>query len=214
MDRAAVLDLLADRVAALARPALVAIDGVDGAGKTVMADDLAAVLRRRGVRVVRTSIDGFHRPRAERYARGRTSPEGYFLDSFDLDAFRRCVVEPARAGIGEVRTAAFDHRADAAVVGEQVDVAGAVVLVDGVFLQRDELHDAWDLAVFLRAPFEATYARMSARDGSPSDPDHPDNRRYLEGQRLYLRGCRPEERADVVLDVTDVRAPLVVSGLG
>lgn len=213
MDRAAVLDLLADRVAALARPALVAVDGVDGAGKTVLADDLAEVLVRRGDRVVRTGIDGFHRPRRERYARGRSSPEGYFHDSFDLDAFRRAVVAPVRAGTGDVRTAAFDHRTDAAVAGERVDATGAVVLVDGVFLQRDELRGVWDLAVFLRAPFEATYARMSARDGSPADPEHPANRRYLEGQRLYLRGCRPEERADVVLDVTDVRAPVVVSGL-
>lgn len=213
MDRAAVLDLLADRVAALARPALVAVDGVDGAGKTVLADDLAEVLVRRGDRVVRTGIDGFHRPRRERYARGRSSPEGYFHDSFDLDAFRRAVVAPVRAGTGAVRTAAFDHRADAAVAGERVDATGGVVLVDGVFLQRDELRGVWDLAVFLRAPFEATYARMSARDGSPADPEHPANRRYLEGQRLYLRGCRPEERADVVLDVTDVRAPVVVSGL-
>lgn len=213
MDRAAVLDLLADRVAALSRPALVAVDGVDGAGKTVLADDLAAVLVRRGDRVVRTGIDGFHRPRRERYARGRSSPEGYFHDSFDLDAFRRCVVEPVRAGVGQVRTAAFDHRADVAVAGERVGVTGTLVLVDGVFLQRDELRGVWDLAVFLRAPFAATYARMSARDGSPPDPEHPDNRRYLEGQRLYLRGCRPEERADVVLDVTEVRAPVVVSGL-
>ena len=206
------LDLLAERLGDLPRPALVAVDGVDGAGKTVLADDLAAVLVRRGDRVVRTGIDGFHRPRAQRYARGRTSPEGYFLDSFDLDAFRRCVVEPARSG-GRVRTAAFDHRADAPVQGDRVDVTGAVVLVDGVFLQRDELRDAWDLVVFLRAGFDATYARMSLRDGSPADPADPANRRYLEGQRLYQGRCRPEERADVVLDVTDVSAPVVVRGL-
>lgn len=207
------LDLLADRVAALPRPALVAVDGVDGVGKTVLADDLDAVLVARGTPVVRVSIDGFHRPRRERYARGRTSPEGFFLDSYDLEAFRRCVVEPVRAGNGQVRTAYFDHRSDQRVAGARVDAAGAVVLVDGIFLQRDELADAWDLTVFLRAPFEATYARMSARDGSPADPDHPANRRYLEGQRLYLRTCRPEERADVVLDVTDVGAPVVVCGL-
>ncbi len=207
------LDLLADRVGALTRPALVAVDGIDGAGKTVLADDLAAVLSGRGDRAVRVGIDGFHRPRRERYARGRTSPEGYFLDSFDLDAFRRCVVEPVRAGSGQVRTVAFDHRTDVPETGERVDVAGAVVVVDGVFLQRDELCEAWDLAVFLRAPFEAAYARMGARDGTPLDAEHPANRRYLEGQQLYLRTCRPEERADVVLDVTDVAAPVVVWGL-
>lgn len=214
MDRDTVLGLVADRVLALPLPALVAVDGVDGAGKTVLADDLAVLLGARGARVVRVGIDGFHRARRERYARGRSSPEGYFHDSFDLDAFRRCVLEPVGRGVGEVRTAVFDHRSDRPAPGERHDVAGAVVLVDGVFLQREELVDAWGLAVFLRAGFDAAYARMGARDGSPADPADPANRRYLEGQRLYLRTCRPEERADVVLDVTDVRAPVVVSGLG
>lgn len=207
-----VVDVLAARVSALPRPALVAVDGVDGAGKTHFADRLATVLRAAGTRVVRVSIDGFHRPRAERYRRGRLSPEGYFHDSFDLAAFRSCVLEPARTG-GLVRTAVFDHVADARVAGPAVPSAGAVVVVDGVFLQRDELAGAWDLAVFLRAPFHATFARMAVRDGCPADPDHPANRRYREGQELYLRTCAPEARADVVLDVTDVGAPVVVSGL-
>jgi uridine kinase len=93
MTRARVLADVADRVATLARPALVAIDGVDGVGKTVLADDLATMLRGRGIRTLRVSIDGLHRPRVERYRRGRSSPEGYLEDSQDLDAFRACVVE-------------------------------------------------------------------------------------------------------------------------
>lgn len=207
-----VLDALAARVTALPRPALVAVDGVDAAGKTRFADGLAEILRATGARVVRVSLDGFHQPRAARYRRGRTSPLGYYLDSFDLAAFRTHVLEPARAG-GVVRTAVFDHAIDAAVPGERAPAAGAVVLVDGVFLHRDELAGVWDLSVFLDAPFAATFARMAARDGGDPDPDHPGNRRYREGQELYLRWCRPRERAHVVLDVTDVRAPVVVSGL-
>lgn len=207
-----VLDMLAARVAAMPRPALVAVDGVDGAGKTSFADALADLLQSSGIRVVRVSLDGFHRPRALRYRRGRASALGYFLDSFDLDAFRAEVLEPARRG-DLVRTAAFDHVSDIPVAGERLSAAGAVVLVDGVFLQRDELAGAWHLAVFLKAPFEATFARLAARDGSHPDPEHLANRRYREGQEMYLRSCRPEARADVVLDVTDVRAPEVVSGL-
>lgn len=207
-----VVDVLAARVSALARPALVAVDGVDGAGKTSFADELAEVLRTAGTRVVRVSVDAFHRPRAERYRRGRSSPEGYFNDAFDLAALRAHVLEPGRAG-GLVRTAVFDHTVDAPVAGETVSAAGAVVLVDGVFLLRDELADVWDLAVFLHAPFEAAYRRLAARDGMPPDPDHPANRRYREGQELYLRTCTPAARAHVVLDTTDVLAPEVVSGL-
>jgi uridine kinase len=214
MTRARVLADLADRVATLARPALVAIDGVDGVGKTVLADDLAAVLAARGIRTVRVPIDGFHRPRAERYRRGRTSPRGYLEDSYDVDAFRACVVEPVRrGGSGAVRPAVFDHRTDRPVDVAPVDVGDAVVLVDGIFLHRDGLAELWDLSLFLRAGFTATFARMAERDGTPPDPEDPANRRYLEGQRLYLRTFEPERRADVVVDLEDLGAPVVVSGL-
>jgi uridine kinase len=73
--RAAVVRELADRIEAVQRPhpVRVAIDGVDAAGKTTFADELAAVLRRRG-RDVR---------------RGELSPEGYYYDSFDYPALRQ-----------------------------------------------------------------------------------------------------------------------------
>ena len=84
---------LTDLLAALAdraehvRPdavALVAIDGVDAAGKTTLARELSSAIRDRGRPVVEVSIDAFHHPAAIRYHRGRDSGEGYYRDSFDL----------------------------------------------------------------------------------------------------------------------------------
>jgi uridine kinase len=91
----------------------VAVDGRDGAGKSVFGDELAAVLARHGRPVVRASIDGFHNPRAVRYRRGRRSPEGFFLDSFDLDAFTGSLLDAfAPGGDGRFRRAIFDHTRD------------------------------------------------------------------------------------------------------
>ena len=82
----------------------VAVDGRGGAGKTVFADELAAVLTAAGRTVVRGSVDGFHRPRADRYRRGRTSALGYWLDAFDYDRLASGLLDPF--GRGEpVRTA-------------------------------------------------------------------------------------------------------------
>jgi hypothetical protein len=71
--------------------ARVGVDGIDGAGKTTLADELAAALRARGRPARRVSADDFHRPPAERYRRGRASPEGYYHDSFDFAAVRAAV---------------------------------------------------------------------------------------------------------------------------
>ena len=60
---------------------MLAIDGVDAAGKTIFAAKLSEELRKRNHTVIEASMDGFHNPRAIRYRMGRDSPEGYYKDS-------------------------------------------------------------------------------------------------------------------------------------
>jgi uridine kinase len=76
----------------------------------------------------------------------------------------------------------------------------AILLVDGIFLHRDEVVEHWDFSVFLDVGFAVSVARMAVRDGSPPDPDDPRNHRYVEGQRLYLARCEPAKRASLVID--------------
>nr|WP_223128547.1 uridine kinase [Terrabacter sp. MAHUQ-38] len=202
---------LADRVAAL-RPGervAVAVDGVDGAGKTVLADELAEVLA--GERdVLRLSIDGFHRPRAERVARGR-GPETFYEDSYDYDAFRHVVVEPFRRG-EPVTPAVNDVVADRAVHPDPVAVGvDTVLLVDGIFLQRPELTDVWDATIWVDVPFAVSVPRGNARfgDGHDPDPDAESNHRYVGGQLLYLAEADPRGRAGWVVDNTDLDSPVL-----
>lgn len=54
----------------------VAVDGVDAAGKTTFADELAESIRSRGRPVVRVSADDFPIVRRVRHRRGRDSPRG------------------------------------------------------------------------------------------------------------------------------------------
>src|SRR5579863_2110969 len=96
MSRQGIIADLAGHLAALQRPhpVRVAIDGVDAAGKTKLADALAAALEGQQRAVIRASIDGFHRPRAERYQRGADSPLGYYADSFNYPALRESLLLP------------------------------------------------------------------------------------------------------------------------
>jgi uridine kinase len=213
-ERFAVVRDLAERVVAL-RPderVAVAVDGFDGAGKTVLADQLAEVIGAvdRARDVLRVSIDGFHRPRAQRVARGR-GPETFYEDSYDYAAFRRAVIEPFRRG-EPVTPAVNDVEADRPVHPEPVAVGrDTVLVVDGIFLQRPELADAWDAVVWVDVPFEVSVPRGNARfgDGHDPDPDAEPNRRYVGGQRLYLAAVDPCARATWVLDNTDLERPVL-----
>jgi uridine kinase len=183
------------------RVTLIAVDGVDGSGKTTFAESLRVALLTRAPFVQIVHLDDFHNLREARYRRGRDSPEGFFLDSYDYEAFLARVIAPLRDGINRIRPAATDLERDEYVNPAPVDIPiGGVVIVEGIFAHRDELHRLWDWSLFLDVPFEASVARMAERDGSPSDPDHPSLRRYVEGQRIYLTRCDPKSRASLVID--------------
>jgi len=210
------LAALADRVADRLGPGIlkVGIDGVDGAGKTTLADRLGEVLQARGARVIRASIDGFHNPRALRYARGKTSPEGFYKDSYDLEALKRELLDPlGPRGSGRIRRAIFDHRTDQALdmPAESAGRSGVLVF-DGIFLHRPELRMQWDLSIFLDVPFAQSYSRMATRDGSDPDPEAATNRRYFLGQSVYLKAVAPQRLAHIVVDYADLEKPRIIKG--
>jgi len=193
----------------------VAIDGVDGVGKTTFADKLGNAVAQIGRPAIRSSVDGFHNPRELRYRRGKESPEGFYLDSYDYAALRKYLLDPlSPGGSGAYRSATFDHVTNSPLpVQQHMAAAGSVLILDGLFLHRRELRDCWDLSVFLDAPFEVTIPRCAARGagwGSP-DPGAPSNRRYVQGQKMYLREDQPRDRANVVIDYSDFAEPRVVA---
>jgi len=184
-----VLEELAELVVAArdsARVWRVAIDGTDGAGKTTLADELAAALRERGKEVVRMSVDDFHRPEEERYARGRLSPVGYYEDSFDHERFRAALL-PVDRGL---------------------------VVVDGVFLQRPELDGCWHLRAWIDVSEAEALRRALGRDEqyheTRAEIVELYERRYQPGQRLYRDAVDPRARADVVFENEDPAEPRLV----
>ena len=48
-----------------------------------------------------------------------------------------------------------------------------MLVVDGVFAQREELRGCWDLVVWLDVADEERVRRMADRDGVPADPATP-----------------------------------------
>lgn len=213
MDVGEALARAVDDMARRSPRVLVAIDGPDAAGKTTLADSLAAMLTSP---TLRASIDRFHRPRAERLARGPLSPEGYFRDSFDDRRLVDELLAPFANGDSDVLTAAYDWRVESDVVAARVAVPDTCVLVfDGVFLLRPELLDLWDLSIYLHVPPDVTLQRALVRDaGVMGGVDEVRQRyaeRYLPGQAMYREECDPMSQADVVIDNSRPQAPEVVS---
>ncbi len=202
---------------------LLGIDGASGVGKSTFADEVAARIRREGHTAIRSTTDSFHRPRAARYQRGPTSPEGYYIDSHDLAALRNNLLGPFIAGARRVQVAAFDEPTDTPV-SEYTDVQSepAVLVFDGLFLLRPELAELWHLTVHLKADRRRdqgwqSYLCSGLPDGEPDRQQEIDRRlasarwpRYSDGWKLYCEHVRPEAMATIVIDNDDLSAPALV----
>ncbi|MFY9570168.1 MAG: uridine kinase [Blastocatellia bacterium] len=181
--------------------ASVAIDGVDAAGKTTLADELVTPLERAGRSVIRASIDGFHNPAVVRYQRGDKSPEGYFRDSFNYAGLIDALLDPLGPGGDRCyRRAIFAFRKDLPVDSTmELAVQNSILIFDGVFLLRPELRAYWDFSIFLRATFDVTMTRAETRDsqlhGSEAIVRQRYEERYVPGQQLLGHKGRPVQSA-------------------
>ncbi|HEY7273773.1 MAG TPA: uridylate kinase [Actinoplanes sp.] len=209
MSGSAVGDL-ADRLLAVTaqHPVRVAIDGRSAAGKTTLANALATAVRAVSERtVIRAELDGFMKMVADRDAYPYDSPESYYLDAWDYPAIRAELLIPLGAGGDRrYRTGPLDPPRTAP--------DDAILLADGVFLQRPELDRFWDLRIYLDIGLEESLRRGVDRDrhwmGGAAEAERRYRTKYLPGEQRYLAEVRPRERAQIVVDTTDPARPRII----
>lgn len=197
-------------------PLLVAIDGVDTAGKTTLQRKLAEYLRQRGNSVIQASIDGFHNPAEKRYRQGSRSPRGYYEDTFDYDSLRSCLLEPFKNNSEPIyKTAVYDFKTETMVEQEpKTAESGSILLMEGVFLLRPELADYWDYSIFLHVDFEQVIARAKIRDqylfGEEEIIEKRYRDKYIPGQQIYLKEADPFCNANIVVNNNDYNSPKIM----
>ena len=198
-------------------PLRIAIDGVQTAGKTTLGDALVAPIEARGRPVLRASIDGFHRPRAERYRRGVDSPIGYYEDAFDYATLIDVLLLPLGPGGDRwCRLESFDLHTDTPIHAAPQRVSEhTVLLLDGVFLLRPQLNPYWDTSIYVQVDTEVALQRAIRRDqhiiGSPQAVAERYQQRYFPAERMYLETVQPHQLADVIIDNNDPLDPQIIS---
>jgi len=186
-------------------PARIAIDGFCAAGKTTLAESLAARLRARGRVVLRACADDFQNPPEIRWRLGRRSPEGFFRHAVDFAALRSQLLEPlGPQGSRLYRTATFDvHASRPRLSPQQLAPPAAILLLDGLFLHAPQLAGCFEFTVFVRAPYATCIARARVRKQERlADADAIEalyRERYIPGFELYVEAVHPEARASAVV---------------
>lgn len=219
-DRAALLTALAALITSITpeRPLRIGIDGRSAAGKTTLADELATALRAAGREVMRASIDDFHLPgHAGRSRRGEWTPQSYYDEGYDYDAFARFVLRPlGPGGDRRCRPALFDSLHDQLLPEEWRELAPDVVaVVDGVFLQRAEFVQHWDYLIWLDVDAETIVQRARQRDlawlgaNAADEVERRYRERVLPAHALYERLTGAPTRAHAIIDNRNPARPVI-----
>lgn len=196
----------------ISHPTRVAIDGIPGAGKTTLADELAVVLRAQGREVIRATVEDFLNPRSVRHP-WSDSAEGWYNHNTNVGALCRVLLDPlGPGGNRRIQRAVYDKATDSAVSPPATTAArDAVLLFDGVFLLRKELFDRWELRIFVSATFENALERSRIRDQTPlmsaDEVEQRYRRRYIPSQQFYFETTRPSELADIIVYNDDPQRP-------
>jgi uridine kinase len=79
--------------------------------------------------------------------------------------------------------------------------------MEGVFLFRKELAPYIDYKIYLDIPFEESKRRAITRDPAATIVKYDE--KYMPAQQKYIRQYAPALVADMVIDNTDWRRPLI-----
>jgi uridine kinase len=209
--RRALLQHIGDTLVSLkpTQPVLVGIDGRSAAGKTTLADELAAFLEHRRP-TLRSSIDHFHPPGHKyRSMAGGYTPESYYSEGYDYTTFRQSVVAPLQQhGTRLWKRASWDSYHDCAYDEPWMTApADAIVLVDGIFLLHPELRSSWEYLIWLDIDWETMIERAAARDtawvGSRAAVIERYRSFWIPTHQLYEEQCTPIHIAQCVVDNRD-----------
>jgi phosphoglycolate phosphatase len=187
------------------RPFVVGINGIDGSGKTVFTEALAAYLADHQRRVQVIHLDDFHNAREVRYA-GEDQADNYFNSSFDVQKIIDKLLAPARQRKHTTRLTLLDLDTDKYVIKKEFSFTpDTIVLFEGVFLFRQELAPYIDYKIFLDIPFEESKKRAVERD--PAAVLARYDTKYLPAQRKYLAEYPPDKTADMIINNTNPEYP-------
>jgi len=212
MKHVEVFSIITDEIRKIAvkksKPIRVAINGIEGTGKTTFALGFVKYLDSQCLSAHHISIDGFHFNKEVRYRRGRNSAKGYYEDSYDEASFVEHVLLRSQQNPSEYIEATHDVLTDAYLylVPKRLDDS-AILVTDGCYLFKPVFNAFWDYRIYLKTDFDTALHRGALRDqealGGYERAKEMFRQRYHAASKRYITEVNPESMAEVIIDITD-----------
>ncbi|PIC70108.1 uridine kinase [Sporosarcina sp. P16b] len=185
------------------RPLIVGLDGLGGAGKTTFVKMVKQKLKGYNCKVNIVHLDDHIVEKNKRYHTGYEEWYEFYYLQWDIDGLLNTFLK-SLYNSEHLHLSFYDKSTDS-ISNRQVDVlAGSIVLIEGIFLQRKEWKIFFDYVIFLNCPFELRKERVLNRDsyiGEYQDRLKKYTERYWLGEKHYLDTINPYSIADLVINI-------------
>jgi uridine kinase len=189
--------------------ALITIDGFDGSGKSTIAARLAAGL---GAEAARLMVDDFRRP--VDWSSGEEL-DLYYRERYDL-ATLEAAVTGFLDGAADCRFPFFDEVREVLDGERRVSFGSARwLIVEGVFVGRlRSSAGAYSIWVDIDEPEARRRLKLRdlAKGRTETEVERRVARRYVPAHHRYLAETQARERARLLVENADPRAPRILAG--
>ncbi|MGD6801759.1 kinase [Rossellomorea vietnamensis] len=176
---------------------ILAIDGLSRAGKTTLTERFCQKLKDEDISHTTFHIDDHIVEKKKRYNTGRDEWFEYYFLQWDLHGIRNNFFE--KLLLSKNFSLLFYDGLSDTHKEQMIDLPEeCIIIVEGVFLQRQEWRGYLDFVVFLDCPKEIRFKRENEQ--TQRDLEKFRNR-YWKAEDFYLKAVSPKQKADLVLQL-------------
>ena len=182
------------------------IDGLGGAGKSTISDELCSELERIGIHTILLHIDDFIHVKSIRYNAAYPEWQCYYDLQWRYDYFSQIISQLKDNSTCNCEIELYDKEHDGYVTTTCSIEKKTVIIVEGIFLQRDELQRTFDYMIYIDIPEAVRMSRVLKRDtyiGNEQQIVNKYKNRYFPAERYYFNEYHPERTADYVIGEKD-----------
>ncbi|MGK7933203.1 MAG: uridine kinase [Microcystaceae cyanobacterium] len=185
------------------RSLLVAISGIDGSGKGLVADKLFHSLQNKGYKIALIGLDVWHNSQDIRFS--PTNPAQHFYDNaFRWEQLFNSLLIPLKNKKSiQLNAELLDMKSDNLYPYTYDFKDIDIILFEGIFILKEPFIKEYDFKIWVDCSFETALQRalLRGQEGLPEEQViHDYQTIYFAAQRIHFQKDNPQEVASLIID--------------